>query len=249
MAALRDEKKDYHVGLTKSAGLIKKLVDKSLHPLLNNKSAAEIWTFLESRFQHISPISVTRIFCEVCNVKLLDCKDVMNYTGRYQVVFDKIQSLIGPNSWMSKKTVEIAFQRSLLRHFDKNYLALVSAIKTVWEDRNTNLSNIILRVTCHAEIQRGNVEDNADTPNTKVLAANIQQTPKGTCTSKKCVKRGVTIYYTDRCWILHSELWAKYFLCQMRTKGSNQNVRKANTPVENTETKRETIGTPEIDSW
>ena len=248
VTALRDKKKNYHVGLTKSAGLIKELVDKILHFLLNNKSAAEIWTFLESRFQHILPMSVTRIFCEAYNVKLLDCKDVMDYTGRYQVAFDKIQSLIGPNSWMSKKTVEMALQGSLLRHLGKDYLALVSAIETVWEDGNTNLSDIIFRVTRHAEINRGNAEDNADTPNTKVLAANIQRAPKGTCTTKECVERGVTTHYTDRCWILHPELRAKYSLRQMRTRGSNRNLRKANTPAENTETKREATGTPEIDS-
>lgn len=79
VAALRDKKKDYLIDLTKSAGLIKEFVDKSLHPLLNNKNAAEIWTFLKNRFQYISLISVTRIFCKTCSMKLSDCKDVMDY--------------------------------------------------------------------------------------------------------------------------------------------------------------------------
>ncbi len=83
VAALRDEKKDYHVGLIKSAGLIRELVDKTIHPLLNDKSAAQMWTFLENRFQHISPMSVTRIFSKAYNIKLSDCKDVMDYTDRY----------------------------------------------------------------------------------------------------------------------------------------------------------------------
>ena len=142
----------------------------------------------------------------------------------------------------------MALQGNLLRHLDKDYSALFLAIETVWEDENTNLSNIILRVTRHAEINIDNAEDNADTPNTKVLAANIQRAPKGTCTVKECVERGVTTHYTNRCWILHPKLRAKYSLCQMRTKGSNRNLRKANTPAENTETKREATGTPEIDS-
>ena len=42
VAALRDEKKDYLAGLIKSAGLIKKLVDKSLYPHFNYKSAAKM---------------------------------------------------------------------------------------------------------------------------------------------------------------------------------------------------------------
>lgn len=114
MATLKDEKKDYLIGLTKSAVVIKKLVDKSLHHLLNNKSIAEIWAFFKNKFQYISSMSVIRIFCKACNIKLLNCKDVMDYIGRYQVAFDKIQSLITKDSWMSKKTVEMMLQESLL---------------------------------------------------------------------------------------------------------------------------------------
>ncbi len=46
VSALRDEKKDHINALAKSAGIIKELVDKSLHLLLNNKTAAEMWTIL-----------------------------------------------------------------------------------------------------------------------------------------------------------------------------------------------------------
>ena len=109
VSALRDKKKDHFIALTKNAGLIKELVDKSLHSLLNNKTTAEMWTILKDRFQHISPISVIRIFSNACKVRLLDCKDAVNYTSRYQIAFDKIVSLINKNkdSWISKKTIEI----------------------------------------------------------------------------------------------------------------------------------------------
>ena len=42
VSALRDEKKDQINALIKSAGIIKELVNKSLHPLLKNKTAAEM---------------------------------------------------------------------------------------------------------------------------------------------------------------------------------------------------------------
>lgn len=93
VSALRDEKKDYLIALTKSAGIIKELVDKNLHPLLNGKIAQEKWAILEARFHHISPMSVTRIFSDSCAVKLSECKDIIDYTSRYQVAFDKITSL------------------------------------------------------------------------------------------------------------------------------------------------------------
>lgn len=98
MVALRDEKKDYHVGLTKSVSLTKELVDKTIHLFLNNNNAAQIWTFLENKFQHISPMSVIRIFSEACNIKLSDCKYIMDNIDHYQVTFDKIQSLITKGS-------------------------------------------------------------------------------------------------------------------------------------------------------
>ena len=82
VGALRDEKKDHFIALTKSAGLIQEMVDKSLHPLLDDKTAAEMWTLLENRFQHISPMSVTRTFANALNTKLSDCKDVVEYTSR-----------------------------------------------------------------------------------------------------------------------------------------------------------------------
>lgn len=42
IVALRNENKDYHVSLTKSAGLIKKLIDKNLNLLLNDQSVTQI---------------------------------------------------------------------------------------------------------------------------------------------------------------------------------------------------------------
>lgn len=144
VSALRDEKKDYLTALTKSAGIIKELVDKSLHPLLNNKTAAEIWTLLEDRFQYISFMSVTRMLADVLNTKLSDCKDVAGYTSRYQIAFDKIVSLLNEDSWMSKRTIEMALQDSLLWHLGKDYSALVSAIETTWKDETTDLQDTIL---------------------------------------------------------------------------------------------------------
>ena len=57
-------------------------------------------------------MSVICIFSNACNVKLLDCKDVVNYTSRYHIAFDKILNLINKNedSWISKKTIKMTLQ-------------------------------------------------------------------------------------------------------------------------------------------
>ena len=232
VSALRDEKKDHLIALTKSAGLIKELVDKSLHPLLNNKTAAEMWTILEDRFQHISPMSVIRIFSDACNVRLLDCKDVVDYTSRYQIAFDKILSLINENedSWISKKTIEMTLQGNLLRHLGKDYSALVSAIETTWKEETTDLADTILRIIRHAEINKGNEKDTANNVNAFAMGAQRERALWGTCTNQECIDRGSTSHYSDRCWIKHPELCTKYALKHMRTRGSNRNLRKPDEP-------------------
>lgn len=64
-SALKKDRKNFLAALLKSASLIKKLVDKSLYPLLSKKNAAKMWTMLENKFQHISSISMTKIFLNV----------------------------------------------------------------------------------------------------------------------------------------------------------------------------------------
>lgn len=46
--------------------------------------------------------------------------------------------------WMSKKTIKMILQGSLLQHLDKDYAALVLAIKIAWKDKTTNLADTIL---------------------------------------------------------------------------------------------------------
>ena len=126
---------------------------------------------------------------------------------------------------MSRKTVEITLQGSLLRHLGKDYSALISAIETEWKEETTNLSDTILRVIRHAEINKGNAQDLAES--TKILSTGIQRAPKGTYTKPECVEKGVTSHYNNRCWIKNPELWAKYFIRQIKPRGSNQNLNKA----------------------
>lgn len=129
-------------------------------------------------------MSVRRIFSKVCSIKLSDCKDDIDYIGRYKVVFDKIQSLITEGLWISKKTDKIVLQKSLFWHLGRNYSALVTVIETVWKDETTNLSDTIFWVIRHTEINKDNEEDSADVSNAKILAANIYKAPKRTCIVK-----------------------------------------------------------------
>lgn len=146
---------------------------------------------------------------------------------------------------MSKKAIKITLQRSLLQHLGKDYAALVLTIKTMWKNKTTDLADIIFRVIRYAKINKRNNKDSTDV---KVMAASIHWAPKGTCTTKKYVEKGVTIHYTDWCWVLHPKLYAKYSLYQMRPKRLNQNLKKIINPTETVD-RREELAVLEIDSW
>lgn len=145
---------------------------------------------------------------------------------------------------MSKKTIKIDLQGNLLRHFGKDYSALISAIKTTWKNKTTSLADIILQFIKHAEINKKNNQDNAEV---KIIATGIYQTPKGTCTTKKCVKKGVITHYTNQWWVIYPKLCAKYSLHQIQTSKWNRNLKKAITLAETIE-KRNDSAAPKIDS-
>lgn len=89
---------------------------------------------------------------------------------------------------MSKKTIEMALQGSLLRHLGKDYLALVSAIKTTWKEETTDLQDTIFRIMRHAEINKGNDQDTTEnTTNAMAVNAQRERAPRGTCTTQECV--------------------------------------------------------------
>ena len=133
-------------------------------------------------------MSVTRIFADALTTKLSDCKDIMEYTSRYQIVFDKILSLLNEDSWMSKKTIEMALQGSLLQHLEKDYSALISAIETTWKEETTDLQDTILRIIRHAEINKGNNQDTTEnTTNAMAVNAQRERAPQRTYTTQKCV--------------------------------------------------------------
>ncbi len=148
---------------------------------------------------------------------------------------------------MSRKTVEMTLQGNLLRHLDKDYSALVSAIETEWKEETTNFSETILRIIRHAEINKENAQDVAG--NTKILPTVTLELPRRTCTTPKCVEKVVTTHYNDWCWIKNPELRAKYSLRQMKPRRSNRNLQKAASASVTVGTKRDASPLPELESW
>ena len=50
---------------------------------------------------------ISHIFEDVCNVRLPEYNNVIDYTSGYQIAFDKFISFINKDSWMSKKNIKM----------------------------------------------------------------------------------------------------------------------------------------------
>lgn len=59
-ARMHDEEK-YDLAISKSAGILSKLVSDQHQPIIEGKTPEEAWNTLQERFQHINPMSTSRL--------------------------------------------------------------------------------------------------------------------------------------------------------------------------------------------
>lgn len=173
-------------------------------------------------------MSIVAALTDGCIRKLSEYKNVVDYTSSYQLTLDKVASLTKIGSHMHLETAEMMLQANMLRNLGSKYSAFVSAIQTEWKEENTNLSDTILRVIRYEKFIKETTVGGDKSQETKALSTGIHRAPKGTCTTPECVERGLTTHYNDRCWVKNPELRAKYALWQMKPRGSNRNLKKAN---------------------
>ncbi len=90
---MHDEEK-YDLAMSKSVGILSKLVADQHQPIIKGKTPEEAWNALQERFQHINLMSTSRLIHEATTKKLSDFKDVHSFTSSYQAAFDKVANLL-----------------------------------------------------------------------------------------------------------------------------------------------------------
>lgn len=95
---LMHDKEKYDLAMSKSAGIFSKLVSDQHQPIIEGKTPEEAWNNLQGRFQHINPMSTSRLIYNAITKKLADFKDVHKYTSSYQAAFDKVVGLLTDTS-------------------------------------------------------------------------------------------------------------------------------------------------------
>ncbi len=142
--------------MSKAAGIISKLVADQHQPIIKGRSPLEAWNILQERFQHINPMSTSRIIYEASTKNLSDFKNVHEYTSHYHSSFEKIVALLTDTSSYTRPSTEMYFQATILINIGTEYSALVSAIAKDWKNDNTNLAEAILQIIRHFEFMERN---------------------------------------------------------------------------------------------
>lgn len=242
--ALTTEIKEHRAALKKAEGIIKNSVAQKRQAQLEGKTAKEMWEGLKAKFQHISPMTISRLLLDTTRIQLSECSNMHEYGSKYQEAYDAICNMIPGDCELSAKGAATILQAGLLTGMGDEYSSLVSSMGSEWVSGKTDLTSSILRLTRFAEIRKENAKTGGPAQASALLTAQPapktggNRAPPGTCTFPDCIKKALTTDYPDRCFLkfpeLRSELRAKCTLQQMKPKGSNPNLRK-NDP--NTEDK------------
>lgn len=148
-ALMHDEEK-YDLAMSKSAGILSKLVSDQHQSIIEGKTPEEVWNTLQERFQRIIPMSTSRLIHDATTKKLSDFKDVHESTSSYQAAFDKVVGLLADTPHYTRQSTEMYFQATMLMNIGTEYSALVSTIQTNWKDETTNLAETVLQIIRHS---------------------------------------------------------------------------------------------------
>lgn len=235
---LTTELKEYQAALKKAERVIKNSVAHKHQPTLEGKTAQEMWEALKTKFQHTSPMIISRLILDTTKIKLSGCTDIHDYCGKYQEAYDTTCSLIGDQCELTAKGAEMLLQAGLLTGMGDEYTDVVSVMKLEWEEGETDLASSILRLIRFSNIKKENAKTANKFASSSVLLTESpskpgsHRAPSGTCTNQQCIDKGVTTHYTERCFLRYPELRAKYPLRGMRPRGSGTNLRKDTTPIQ-----------------
>ncbi len=116
--------------------------------------AQEMWETLKTTFQHISPISISRLILNTTKIQLSDCTNIYDYCGKYQESYDAVCSFIGDKCELPAKSAKMLLKAGFFTGMGDEYSSLISTIETEWKERESDLAKSILRLIRFSNIQK-----------------------------------------------------------------------------------------------
>lgn len=99
---MRDKEK-YDLTINKAVGIFSKLVFNQHQPIIEGKTPEEVWSTSQQK------LSTSCLIHNATRNKLVDFKDIHEYTSSYQAVFDKVVGFLIDNSHYTHKSTEMYF--------------------------------------------------------------------------------------------------------------------------------------------
>lgn len=95
--------KKHQAALKKAESIIKNEVVHKHQAQLEGKTAKKMWEGLKTKFQHISPMTISRLLLDTTRIQLSECSNMHKYGSKYQEVYDAICNIILPDCELSAK--------------------------------------------------------------------------------------------------------------------------------------------------
>ncbi len=154
--ALSTDIREHRAALSKTEGIIKNSVASQHQVVIEGKEAKEMWEILQTKFQHISPMSISRLIMETMKLRLSDCKDINEYCSKYQEAFNTVCGLISTDTEIPAKVAEVLLQAGLLTGMENEYSSIVSVMETEWKMGTTNIAESAKKLVRFAKIRKAN---------------------------------------------------------------------------------------------
>lgn len=183
--------------------------------ILEGKNTQEIWTTLKDCFQYVFSISTSRILLKMAKNKLLDQKNIYEYTSTYQAAYDQICDLTTENLDLFTKKASILLQAAILFNMGNEYTEIISIIKSEQKNVIIDLESTIFWLVKYEIIGKENEATSTEQCVKTVILlfltkpAKLEnfQALKRSCTNLECVQKNINgSHYTNYCFLKYPEL-------------------------------------------
>ena len=193
---LRDDMNRQKTAMTKAIGIIHGLVAPCHFNLINNKTAAEMWATLKTRFQDVAPMSIMDVILRVSAKRMRGFETVGQYCAEYDGAFNQIKGMLVDGAKVNIASIEFVLQGMLLGNTTDMYDPLIAQLRRDWTHDTTSLSETTKTLIAYA----GNNTDVKALHTSTSTSSNRGRAPIGSCTVPECVARNRTRHWPNECF-------------------------------------------------
>ena len=185
---LSDELNKLRKGKFKAASIIQSSVaEKHIH-LLENLSASEMWQTLQSRFEDVSPRSMSIILRQLARTMMMNSDDASQYCAHFEIGFDKLANMLSKADEKAQRIlIESIVQGFMMDNIHESYAPLIAQIQKNWTSETTGLSKLSKAIVSYSQSLKAPLKA-LHTQQTSSQKNSRSRIPYGSCKRPSCVE-------------------------------------------------------------